>query len=274
MASQEEAIVQKLLQDPMYWDPITHENEGSSVQCVARLKRDLYEFNSKEFDGIYLHQDENNLSKLHVIIGGCDNTPYKCGFFYFIMKFPPSYPDQPPRVRLMTTGNGSVRFNPRFRLDGKVCLSILGTFIGPGQGWTPDKSLTSVLKSIQNIMNGNPYVLESGFEVEKNPDDAHNYFCIIQHETIRVAVCDALEDCLAGRHPCPPPLRQLMMETFDRWYPYYVGILNARRKQDGHRIHDPFGDKRPKCQIKNLLTRLENLKQRVQDRLLNIEGKN
>lgn len=39
MASQEEAVLQKLLQNPAYWGPLTHKNEGSSVQCLARLKQ-------------------------------------------------------------------------------------------------------------------------------------------------------------------------------------------------------------------------------------------
>lgn len=115
---------------------------------------------------------------------------------------------------------------------------------------------------------------ENNLSKEKNPNEAYTYFSIIQHETIRVAVCDALEDCLVGRHPCPPPLRQLMMKLFDSWYPYYVEILNAYLGNDGQRLLDPFGDKRPKFQIKRLLTRLKNLKQRVQDRLLNIEEEN
>lgn len=48
-------------------------------------------------------------------------TPF-VGFFYFVMHCPDDYPHNPPRVRLMTTGGGSVRFNPNLYPNGKVCL--------------------------------------------------------------------------------------------------------------------------------------------------------
>lgn len=264
----QEVVLQKLLQNPYYWDPLAYENEGSSVQCLARLKRDIDEFQSRKLQGVYIEQDENDLSKIHAILAGCINTPYQCGFFYFILKFPPTYPEDPPRVRLMTTGDGFVRFNPRFFPNGKVCLSILGTFLGPGEGWTQDQSLTTVLRAIQELMNGNPYTLEPGFEVEKKKNDMLTYFHIIQHETVRVAVCETVEACLRGSHPCPPAQRLLIMKLFNTWYPNYVEIVRARFRYDGHRFIDPFGDKRPRHHYKNLLARLENLKQQVHDRLL------
>mmetsp|Transcript_10330 Transcript_10330/g.30927 ORF Transcript_10330/g.30927 Transcript_10330/m.30927 type:complete len:103 (-) Transcript_10330:836-1144(-) len=51
------------------------------------------------------------------------------------MDCPDDYPQSPPRVRNMTTGAGRVRFNPNLYANGKVCLSILGTWKGPG--WMP-----------------------------------------------------------------------------------------------------------------------------------------
>jgi len=48
------------------------------------------------------------------------------GFFVFVVRFPPDYPLSSPRVRLLTTGGGKVRFNPNLYKSGKVCLSTLG----------------------------------------------------------------------------------------------------------------------------------------------------
>ena len=42
------------------------------------------------------------------------------------------YPEVPPKVQLITTGMGAVRFNPNLYNCGKVCLSLLGTWQGPG----------------------------------------------------------------------------------------------------------------------------------------------
>lgn len=62
----------------------------------------------------------------------------------------------------MTTGGGLTRFNPNLYADGKVCLSILGTWQGPG--WQPGKStLMQVLLSIQGmIFVPEPYFNEPG----------------------------------------------------------------------------------------------------------------
>lgn len=63
---------------------------------------------------------------MYALILGPFDTPYEGGFFCFFLKFPTNYPIRPPKVKLMTTGDGLVRFNPNFYKNGKVCLSILG----------------------------------------------------------------------------------------------------------------------------------------------------
>jgi hypothetical protein len=40
-----------------------------------------------------------------------------------------------PQVQFLTTGGGTVRFNPNLYNCGKVCLSLLGTWAGPS--WQP-----------------------------------------------------------------------------------------------------------------------------------------
>lgn len=54
------------------------------------------------------------------------------GCFEFDILLPPDYPNKPPQVHFLTTGNGRVRFNPNLYNTGKVCLSLLGTWAGPG----------------------------------------------------------------------------------------------------------------------------------------------
>ena len=41
----------------------------------------------------------------------------------------------PAQVQFLTTGGGTVRFNPNLYHCGKVCLSLLGTWSGPS--WQP-----------------------------------------------------------------------------------------------------------------------------------------
>ena len=100
--------------------------------------------------------------KVHALITGPFSTPYEGGFFYFVFRFPTTYPFDPPKVKLMTTGNGTVRFNPNLYSNGKVCLSIIGTWLGPK--WLPSQTLSSVLLSIQSLLNEKPYHNEPGYE--------------------------------------------------------------------------------------------------------------
>jgi baculoviral IAP repeat-containing protein 6 len=104
-----------------------------------------------------------SLPPVRFIITGPVDTPYAFGCFLFDMSFGESYPHAPPAVKLLTTGGGTVRFNPNLYADGKVCLSLLGTWAGsPEEQWQPNKStLYQVFLSIQTfILVSLPYYNE------------------------------------------------------------------------------------------------------------------
>ncbi|WAR04213.1 UBE2Z-like protein [Mya arenaria] len=198
---------------------------------------------------------------LHALITGPFDTPYEGGFFYFLIRCPPDYPIRPPRVKLQTTGGGRVRFNPNLYRNGKVCLSIIGTWSGPA--WSPAQSLSSVLISIQSLLNEKPYHNEPGFHVERNAGDAKRYNDIIRHETLRVGVCDMLEK----RCACPVALREVMEKSFPDYYDYYVGICKSNMHKQGETMQDPFGERRGTYDYENILKRLENIHKTVSDKL-------
>eukprot|EP00550_Attheya_septentrionalis_P000671 CAMPEP_0198287544 /NCGR_PEP_ID=MMETSP1449-20131203/6311_1 /TAXON_ID=420275 /ORGANISM="Attheya septentrionalis, Strain CCMP2084" /LENGTH=599 /DNA_ID=CAMNT_0043985505 /DNA_START=294 /DNA_END=2090 /DNA_ORIENTATION=+ len=113
---------------------------------------------------IFVRAQEGRLDLLRALIIGPDNTPYANGCFFFDIVLPSQYPSQPPKVHLLTTGNGRVRLNPNLYACGKVCLSLLGTWSGPG--WISGEStLLQVLLSIQSlILVPDPYFNEPGYE--------------------------------------------------------------------------------------------------------------
>ena len=57
---------------------------------------------------------------MKALITGPEGTPYSGGCFEFDLYFPGGYPDEPPKVHLVTTGYGAVRFNPNLYKSGKV----------------------------------------------------------------------------------------------------------------------------------------------------------
>jgi ubiquitin-conjugating enzyme E2 Z len=134
------------------------------------------------------------------LIIGPPDTPYEYGFFEFGLKFGNDYPSQPPKVDARTTNKGQCRFNPNIYAQGKVCLSILGTWAGEtsGEEWSSAQGLESILISIQSLMSSNPYENEPGFEAQSRASPADKdfmaaYIAKIRHETIRISVIQKLE---------------------------------------------------------------------------------
>ncbi|KAF8558777.1 hypothetical protein OG21DRAFT_1503732 [Imleria badia] len=87
---------------------------------------------------IFLRVDENRVDIIKALIIGPEGTPYQDGCFLFDIFLGPSYNQSPPSVKYMTTNGGKYRFNPNLYADGKVCLSLLGTWSGPG--WISGRS--------------------------------------------------------------------------------------------------------------------------------------
>ncbi|KAH3704505.1 ubiquitin-conjugating enzyme E2 Z-like [Dreissena polymorpha] len=244
------------------WDPDLSsdwEKEKPNQQCILRIKRDIMTIYNEPPPGMCIVPDKDDITKLHALITGPFDTPYEGGFFYFMIRCPPDYPIRPPRVKLQTTGGGTVRFNPNLYRNGKVCLSIIGTWSGPA--WSPAQSLSSVLISIQSLLNEKPYHNEPGFHVERNAGDASRYNDIIRHETLRVGVCDMLEQ----KCSCPAALREVMEKSFPDYYVYYVGICEANKHRQGETMQDPFGERRGVYDYKTILKRLESIKQTLSD---------
>ena len=129
--------------------------------------------------------DEDRPDCLKAMIVGPAGTPYENGLFEFDIFLPADYPNSPPKVILVTTGCGQIRFNPNLYAEGKVCLSLLGTWRGPG--WHPKCTLLQVLISIQSlILVDEPFFNEPGFEKHQGTESGVSsntcsccYFCVV-----------------------------------------------------------------------------------------------
>nr|XP_020835799.1 ubiquitin-conjugating enzyme E2 Z-like [Phascolarctos cinereus] len=237
------------------WD-----SESPGQQCLLQIKRDVTALYKEPPPGVFVVLDSLDMTKIHALSKGPFDTPYEGSFFLFLVRCPPDYPIRPRRVKLMTTGNNRVRFNPNFYSSGKVCLSILGTWDGPA--WSPAQSISSVLISIQLLMNENPYHNEPGFEQEKHRGDNKKYNEYIWHETLRVAGCDRLE----GRYLCPKPLRGMMEKSFLEYSDIYEVACKDRLSLQDLQMEEPFGEKRDCFDYEFLLIRLQAIRLRVQQK--------
>nr|GAT55606.1 predicted protein [Mycena chlorophos] len=149
-------------------------------------------------EGIFVRVDEVRNDAIKVMIAGPEGTPYAGGLFEFDCFMPLEYPSTPPLVHLRTTGGGTVRFNPNLYNEGKVCLSLLGTWPGrPEEQWSATKStLLQVLVSIQSmILIDAPYFNEPGHgQVNPRSPASIKYNLEIERQTCRWAIVDWLQD--------------------------------------------------------------------------------
>jgi ubiquitin-protein ligase len=150
---------------------------------------------------IWVRVPKNNITIITFLISGPKDTPYENGLFEFHAYFPQDYPNKVPQVLIHTTGNDQVRFNPNLYKNGKVCLSLLGTWQGQeGEKWNAKTStFLQVMVSIQSlILIENPYFNEPGWEREMNSSsgkqksDAYNE--ALQPHTIRLAMLDMIKN--------------------------------------------------------------------------------
>lgn len=109
------------------------------------------------------------------MVVGPPGTPYADLPFFFDLALSPQYPAEPPRVHYLSQfASSSERLNPNLYCDGKVCLSLLGTW--PGPGWDPNKStLLQVLVSLQGlVLVEDPYFNEPGHESDAKSEHGRN----------------------------------------------------------------------------------------------------
>ena len=173
---------------------------------LSRIAKEISELRSNlpvQFSStIHVICDEDRFDVLKAIIIGPHDTPYANGVFEFDLFLPANYPSSPPMVKLLTTGKGTVRFNPNLYACGKVCLSILGTWHGPG--WDRNNSsILQVLVSIQSlILVSDPYFNEPGYEGLRGTREG-NELSASYNSTIRDR---CLVEAIFNAMLYPPPL--------------------------------------------------------------------
>ena len=145
--------------------------------------------------------DKNNTHLIKFIITGPKDTPYHNGIYEFHSYFPDDYPNTPPQVLLKTTDGGKVRFNPNLYNNGKVCLSLLGTWSGEkSEKWNPEIStFLQVIISIQSlILVEEPYFNEPGWEKDMHTElgkkRSFAYKDKIRYQNLKVSIVNQLKN--------------------------------------------------------------------------------
>ena len=210
-----------------------------SARCLRRIANDLRALEKDDFLFACV-TDDADATRVDACILGLAGTPYDGGCFHFKVEFPTSYPVDNPKIELVTTGDGSIGFNPNLYANGKVCLSILGTWAGPS--WSPTQSLSSVLLSIQSLLHDRPYTNEPGREAASDEACA-SYNDFVRYATLKYAVARNLDPTSAQHGAMPPPMRRFYAEAFLKRYDALAESVAAEiaAGRDGAPFRDPTG---------------------------------
>ncbi len=149
------------------------------------LKPNTARFISKQYDiikgslplskesAIFFRSDTDNMNVFKFLIIPNEDTPYKYGCFVFDVFMPHDFPNVPPQVSHATSKKNNFRFNPNLYSDGKVCLSLLGTWGGQSQSekWIPPNAdgtgstlLQLILSIYSMVFREDPWYNEPGRE--------------------------------------------------------------------------------------------------------------
>ncbi|DBA74342.1 hypothetical protein WJX77_011104 [Trebouxia sp. C0004] len=209
---------------------------GDTQTKMKRLSREMRNLRGKTSlpihmaSSIFVRHDTDRMDKVRALITGPEGTPYHGGCYMFDVFFPQDYPNVPPLMNMATNGEGRARFNPNLYADGKVCLSLLGTWHGTdaSQKWDPqNSSLFQILLSIQGmILISDPYFNEPNVEQMRGQTEGNkassSYNAEIHLNNIRWGMIDQL------RKPKPgfervikahfSQLRHILMDQCKKWF--------------------------------------------------------
>ncbi|KAL8689555.1 MAG: hypothetical protein Q9224_004615 [Gallowayella concinna] len=119
-------------------------------------------------EGVYVRTWESDLELLRVLIVGPSGTPYAHAPFLFDLHLHNKFPLEAPKAFFHSWTNGVGRVNPNLYEDGKICLSLLGTWQGDEdeEEWVAGKStvLQIIVSLLGLVLVKEPYYNEAGFE--------------------------------------------------------------------------------------------------------------
>uniref|UniRef100_A0A3P8VI08 (E3-independent) E2 ubiquitin-conjugating enzyme n=1 Tax=Cynoglossus semilaevis TaxID=244447 RepID=A0A3P8VI08_CYNSE len=161
------------------WAPDTHSFKKMEFQPAeakkffSTVRKEMALLATSLPDGIMVKTFEDRMDLFSAQIKGPTRTPYEDGLFLFDIQLPNIYPAVPPLFRYLSQCSG--RLNPNLYDNGKVCVSLLGTWIGKGtERWTSKSSLLQVLISIQGLILVNePYYNEAGFDSDRGLQEGY-----------------------------------------------------------------------------------------------------
>ncbi|KAH8337681.1 hypothetical protein KR074_006570 [Drosophila pseudoananassae] len=153
--------------------PAAHHFIGSSITPVNKsqyqraVQREYRMLQASLPPGVIVRAYEDRMDLMSVMMVGPKRTPYQNALFFFDFQMGREYPKNPPVCHYISYC--TERLNPNLYEEGKVCVSLLGTWSGRDtEVWSPASTMLQVLVSIQGlILVDEPYYNEAGYEKQR-----------------------------------------------------------------------------------------------------------
>lgn len=143
--------------------------------AMRRIAHEIRTLRDALPSGICVRTYETRLDLLRVLILGPLDTPYEYAPLLFDFYLPPEFPDVPPIAHFHSWTNGIGKCNPNLYEDGKVCLSLLGTWHASSESetWSDRSSLLQLFVSLQAlVLVKDPFYNEAGYDILSAQDTA------------------------------------------------------------------------------------------------------
>ncbi|KAK3930467.1 (E3-independent) E2 ubiquitin-conjugating enzyme [Frankliniella fusca] len=206
------------------FQPVDHQNFYRTVRKEIKLLRSALP------SGIWVKGFEDRMDLYSVMIRGPEKTPYEDGLFLFDFQLSPNYPNEPPLCHYISYC--SDRLNPNLYEDGKVCVSLLGTWSGKGtELWSSKSNLLQVIVSIQGLILVNePYFNEAGYEKQKGSQQGREN-SRMYNEMVLLKLVQAMSKLV--QNP-PPAFEEDIREHFKHHAPRFASRLNKWLEVSDH----------------------------------------
>jgi len=140
---------------------------ANKAQYQRAVQREYLMLKSSLPNGVVVRAYEDRMDLMSVMMVGPKRTPYQNALFFFDFQFGRDYPKSPPVCHYISYCTD--RLNPNLYEGGRVCVSLLGTWMGrDNEVWSPSSTMLQVLVSIQGlILVDEPYYNEAGYEKQR-----------------------------------------------------------------------------------------------------------
>jgi ubiquitin-conjugating enzyme E2 O len=125
--------------------------------------------------GVWVRTWESRIDLARVLMLGPVTTPYEYAPFVIDLCFDTGFPHEAPKAFFHSWTRGGGPVNPNLYQDGKICLSLLGTWPGDSRNetWGEKSTVLQILVSILGlVLVKMPYYNEAGYDVRQGTVEA------------------------------------------------------------------------------------------------------